>query len=771
MAEHTRQEEEWHAFLPPGAEAPAGSLPFASDLPPAKSSVALSNSARRPFRLAEALAHERDRGTGFVFLPVWMAIGVLGYGTWPTEPPFGWLLLSTALALVGLVATSRFHWLRGVLLVLIAIMAGATFAALETRRAGTQVSGSEIGTTITGHVVRIEHQATGRTRLTIDVFATERPELRYAPDRVRLSAREVPDGLEVGDVVRGAARLMPPSGPVRPGGYDFSYNNYYDGIGAIGFFFRTPELSQSPMPLSLRQSFTLQAERIRDAIAARIRAHIEGPSAEIAAALIAGVRAGIPETINEDLRKTGLAHILSISGLHMVLVAGTVLFAIRSTFALFPMFASRLPAKKYAAIVALVVTALYLAISGGAVAAQRSFIMLAVMLVAVLFDRVALTMRNLAISALIVIAISPHEVFGPSFQMSFAATAALIGAYAAWSERKRREGEHIAPRNWTFRLGLIGLKFIVGLALTSIVAGLATTLYGVFHFHRVSPHSLWVNLIAMPIVSFVVMPFAVVATVAMPFALEGPLLKIMGIGIDMVIVIAAWFAARSPIDAVGAIPLGAVLLLTVALIVMTACSGRLRLAALPLVIIGAGLMSDRQFPDALVSEDGRLVAVPAEAGVLSVNRSRPNGFTIQNWLHGMNAERYVPPTKAATVADALAAATPGQDFICAEDVCLARDSAERLVVHVPDALSASRFCQAAALIVIDDATAQRPCGDEQAATLTKRDLARRGSAEVHFGEHSEAPLIIHAINEPYRPWHRHRQYSREARGMPPWSRD
>ena len=151
---------------------------------------------------------------------------------------------------------------------------------------------------------------------------------------------------------------------------------------------------------------------------------------EIAAALVAGVRAGIPEDVNEALRRTGLAHILSISGLHMALVAATIMAVLRFGFAFFPDFASRHPVKKYAASAALVALAVYLFISGSAVAAERSFIMIGVMLTAMLFDRAALTMRNLAISAIAIIAVSPHEVAGPSFQMSFAATAALIGAYA-----------------------------------------------------------------------------------------------------------------------------------------------------------------------------------------------------------------------------------------------------------------------------------------------------------------------------------------------------
>lgn len=148
-------------------------------------------------------------------------------------------------------------------------------------------------------------------------------------------------------------------------------------------------------------------------MAAHIEGRIGGPEGAIAAALITGIRAGIPEEINEALRITGLYHIISISGLHMALVAGTLMVSLRAGFALFPSFSMRRPVKKYAAAIALFATAFYLAMSGGDVAAQRSFIMLAVMLLAVLFDRAALTMRNLAISAFIILVVAPHEVVGP----------------------------------------------------------------------------------------------------------------------------------------------------------------------------------------------------------------------------------------------------------------------------------------------------------------------------------------------------------------------
>ena len=181
--------------------------------------------------------------------------------------------------------------------------------------------------------------------------------------------------------------------------------------------------------------------------------------------------------------------------------------------------------------------------------------MLAVMLTAVLFDRAALTLRNLAISAIVVIVLSPHEVVGPSFQMSFAATAALVGAYAAWSDWR---ADHPRPppanRSLAGRAVRYMLLAAAGLAVTSIVAGGATAIYAAWHFQQMPSLGLFTNLTAMPIVSVVVMPFAVLGALAMPFGLDGPFFDVMGLGLTATIAIARWFSERSPVDIVGLVP-------------------------------------------------------------------------------------------------------------------------------------------------------------------------------------------------------------------------
>ncbi|OQM73181.1 ComEC/Rec2 family competence protein [Manganibacter manganicus] len=731
--------------------------------------------------IAQAARLELDRGVAFLLMPVFIGAGIVWYFSLTEEPGF---LQPTACVLalgLAVIAARGRPRLKLALIAALLCAFGVLAAKFETWRVETLMVGSGISTHVTGRVVALDHMASGRVRLTLDVTGTARPRLYYQPERVRLSARRISSEIGAGSLVSGYARLLPPTGPVRPGGYDYSFQSYFDGIGGSGFFMTDPKpVATAHMPITAQMSAAI--ENARNAIAARIRRSIGGPEGEIAAALIVGVRAGIPEEINEAMRRTGIYHIISISGLHMALVAGTIMLLLRGAFALFPDFVSRYPVKKYAAFAALATTGAYLIISGMVVAAERSFIMLAVMLVAILFDRAALTVRNLSISALIVMLWSPHEVAGPSFQMSFAATAALVGGYATWADYragKTGEGRH-AGRPLLFAAPRWMLVVLAGTCATTLIAGSATTLYAAWHFQRVSPLSLIANLAVMPVVSVVVMPFAVLSAIAMPFGADGPFLYVMGKGLSAMIAIAAWLSKHSPIDTIGLVSPQSVLLATIALVIVTMATTRLRWAMLPFAAAALLTVFWVRTPDLLVSENGKLLAMPIGGGELSVNRPRPNGFTLDNWRRAFNAETVIKPEAAHLLGVRLdvgvaASLLPGTSFLCANDfngLCVARHPSGAIVAWAANAKDAKPACAYASIIVIEDATAQDPCRDKLVMVITARQLARFGSAAVYFDRFAadERPTIRYAVETRYRPWHEHRQFSREARGLAPYRR-
>ena len=713
-----------------------------------------------------ALAEEYERGTGFVLIPVLFGAGAAANFSLAHEPGPVTAGAAALLALCGAVCAPARPRLRALSAAVLVFALGLLAASAETWLAGTQMLGADISTRITGTVVSVERRADRPPRLTIDLAATERPRLRYAPQRIRATARKLPDGLAAGMAVTGVVRLLSPSGPVRPHSYDFSFQSYFLGIGASGFFLRGPDVVPAAAPAGPATRLAVLVENARHALAARIRARISGPEGEIAAALVAGVRGGIPEADNEALRKTGLAHVLSISGLHMALVAGTVLGAMRALFALFPGFASRHPVKKYAAGVALLAISLYLAISGMDVAAERSYIMFAVILAAILFDRAALTMRNLAISALIVLALSPHAVMGPSFQMSFAATAALIAAYGWYGEHRpaRRAGSPPGEGSRMRRWAGFALASAAGLAATSLIAGTATGLYAAWHFERMSPLGVVANLLAMPIVSVTVMPMAVAGTLLIPTGLDGLSFAVMGHGLSAMLAIAHWLAERTPLDAVGLVPPAAVVVLSLALVIATVATTWLRAAALPFLFLGTALVLTRQMPDLLIAEDGRAMVVRLSEGRLAVNRPRPPAFEMEDWARALMSETILRPARGP-----LPPGTNEQPFHCVGKLCIARHASGAVVASAPTAEAARAACAAAALILIQDATAENPCGAaDRARVVTLRELARQGSVAVRFSTGGTVADLVFAVGDGSRAWHHQRRFSRAARGLPPY---
>ena len=377
--------------------------------------------------------------------------------------------------------------------------------------------------------------------------------------------------------------LDPPMQPLEPGSYDFARDLFFQGIGASGFVrgaikIVTPPASQGPL-----QSADAIVQDMRDAIDARIRTVLPGDPGAIAAMLINGRRDTIDNHLYDAMFVSGIGHVLSISGYHMAVVAGLIFFLFRAGLALIPGLADRAPIKKWTAFAALLVTAFYLVLSGNQVATQRSFIMIAVVLIGVRADRPTLTMRTLTVAALIVLFFAPEAVVHPSFQMSFAATLALVAGYERGVVRVRaRKDSSLGAR-----AALWGVNEIVGLTLASLLAGFATTPYAAFHFHRLAPYGVLANLLAMPVVSAWVMPVGILGVVAMPFGFDAECWRQMGYGIEWMDAVSLWVAslpgAYGRIDLFGT---GTLLLATAGLLVMGLLKTPLRWSGALLMLLG-----------------------------------------------------------------------------------------------------------------------------------------------------------------------------------------
>src|SRR5258708_7137724 len=404
---------------------------------------------------------------------------------------------------------------------------------------------------------------------------------------------------------------------------------YFQGIGASGCVTGMIKTVEAPGNggLSLRYAAFMQG--LRDAIDARIRTALDGDKRAIATALLTGRRDAISPPVNDAMFISGLGHVLSISGYHMAVVAGVVFFAVRALLALIPGLTVSFPIKKWSAAAALAAAAFYLLLSGAEVATQRSFFMTAVVLIAIMVDRRAVTFRTLAVAAMIVLAIAPEALVHPSFQMSFAATLGLVALVQIGMPRLFASPDNSA----TARMALWGGREIATLALASLVAGLAATPYAAFHFHRVTPDGVLANLAAMPVVSALVMPAGLLGLVAMPFGFDGFFWWLMGLGIDWMIVVTQWVAALpGAIGRMAAFGIGPLIAASAGIVLLGLLRTplrALRAAALTLAVVWALAVPQ---PDILISADGHNVGVRGKDGRLHLMRAAKDTFLLKEWL-------------------------------------------------------------------------------------------------------------------------------------------
>jgi competence protein ComEC len=465
-------------------------------------------------------------------------------------------------------------------------------------------------------------------RFVLRVVSMETPRSEVKLERVRLSVKKG-TAPAVGSFVELKARLLPPMSPSRPGSYDFGRDMYFQRIGASGFVMGAIKAAEAPDSGGLALRYRATMQRLRDAIDARIRNVLEGDNRAIATALLTGRRDAISAPVNDAMFISGLGHVLSISGYHMAVVAGIVFFAIRALLALVPALTVSFPIKKWSAAGALLAAAFYLLLSGAEVATQRSFFMTAVVLIAVMVDRRAITFRTLAVAALIVLAMAPEALVHPSFQMSFAATLGLVALVQIGMPKLFAAPDNSAAA----RVALWGGREFVMLLLASLVAGLATTPYAAFHFHRITPYGVLANLAAMPVVSALVMPAGLLGLAAMPFGFDGFFWWLMGVGIDWMVAVAQWVAKLpGAVGRMAAFGAGPLVLASLGIILMGLLRTPLRWSGAGVLALAILWAASTPRPDILIAGDGRNVAVRGKDGRLHVMRSGKDAFAVREWL-------------------------------------------------------------------------------------------------------------------------------------------
>ena len=705
--------------------------------------------------LVRTFERERAAGTLFHFAPLIFGVGISIYFVVPAEPLL-WVLLGTfaifALAAIRLLN----HGAGWIFVCAVALFFGGMSAAnIRTNMVGNHSLVFPVTGQVSGTIIEVTQNRRGAPRYLIAPIKIEHVNQNKLPTYIRMSAASKHIAAIPGDKISGLGRLQPVSGPAYPGSFDFSFNAWYDGLGGTGFFMGKPQITKSTAesentPTTMR--FFIVVNSLRTKIAGRIKAALPGQSGDVAVALIIGDRTGIDGKIQESLRASGLAHVLAISGMHMALVSLTMVWAVRFALAFNMRLANTMPIKNWAALAGFVTASAYLTISGMGVATQRAWIMISVMMLAAMVSRKSITLRGVAIAALVILAVQPESILSPGFQMSFAAVTAIVAAYEWLDERRGKNGNY-RRYNRIFR-------FFGTLIFTSLIAGLATALFAAYHFHRIAPLGVLTNLLAMPIVSTLVMPMALLSVLAMPYGLEQLALIPMGAGIDQVVTMANFVNTLGGNGVTGQLGAAVLPLAFIAIFLLTMLKTILRLSGVGVLLAILFIYPPDRVPDILLSEDGRAIGIKSQNDKLAMLYPRRNKFVRDIWLRAFSGDEQGKVQNSGE---------------CNKDICgaLTRQGALVIVVYDPDLLP---FACARADILLAPKLRWVNCRQRKPALIIKRgQLEEFGAHAIYLdGNHADdesskskrsfqITKVSTAITNSNRPWNIHRQGRAEYR--------
>lgn len=531
-----------------------------------------------------------------LYLPFFISIGIcLFFGLESDPSP----LLIYAFGGVGIIfGIGLFYYrLNHIGLAVLALALGLYCSQLRVEFAKHEVLAQPMDDVFVEGVVYniIDKEKTGKLVLSDVMYGEDYTQLKKFSSLLQVAIRMPTNNFQIGDKVMLYANIMPPPKPVVPNGFNYGFYAYFRNIGAIGVAVSNPEILNSENKASIIQS-------IRQSIKDKLFAVMDKQAASVAAALIIGDTKSISDKDFTAIRTSGIAHIIAISGLHIVTIVTLVFFASRFLLGSIPRIASRYDLKKLAAICSIIMSLGYLLISGMPVSAQRAFMMSTIVMIAIIIDRNPDAMRSLTIAGTLILLFTPENLFSPSFQMSFAACYGLIAAYVFSSQV-------LSFLDSFGKFAKYG-RYFLSLILASLVAAAITTPFVIYHFNQFSTYSLFSNIMVIPLTDFLIMPSAALATLLMPFGFEYLPLKLMEIGINLMIRL-AYFISSLPssslhIPSFSHIGIG---LMSIALFLLCVMCTRLRLAALLLIIFPLYELYKYERPDIILDAKGKLFAI------------------------------------------------------------------------------------------------------------------------------------------------------------------
>ena len=681
----------------------------------------------------QALLAQTDRWR--LWAPVAFGGGCGLYFVLKTEPPL-WPLVLLALTLAGLWALARHRGLGRALTVPLMLLtcfcAGLSVTKLRSDNVAAPIApATSDPVVVEGWVLDVDSPGARGARIIMAPVRVHGLAPEDTPMRLRVTVRgEVP---RPGDAVSVFAILNPPPGPAAPGAYDFGRTAWFQSMGGVGFELgQTRWIDLPPPPRSMR--IRMAVNQFRFGLAERLVERLGPRVGGVAAAMTTGHESWIAQETYDTMRDSGLIHILSISGLHMAIVGGFVFFAVRFGIAAWPWLVLRVPGKKVAAWTGWIAVVAYLIISGAPPPAERAAITASVAFLAIILDRPAISMNALAVAAFAVLLLQPEAIVTPGFQMSFAATAALVALAESWP-RRPREIKVPLPILLVQRAGTW-----VGLAiLASFVAGMATGPFAMQHFNRTAVYGLLANMISSPLADFVMMPMLALGVMLQPFGLGGPFLTVAGWGIEAIMAIGSWISGLpGAVIHTASAPVIALPVAFVGILFVCLWRGRLRWLGLPLAC--AVLVWPRHpTPDLWIADAGTNAAIIAGDQALMMRRVGTFSRDVWSGRRGLEAVN-----------------REGEGWTCGRTHCRP-DAPGPLALwwgrRAPDDEQLAALCQSAEVVSVRVELPALPEACSGRLVLDGRDYATGGSVELWRTEGGWRAL-----------------WSTTARGDRPWNR-
>ena len=688
-----------------------------------------------------AFETEAEHRRFFLWVPVAFGAGIVLYFCAGREPLLPLIAGLAGLLAAGAAFASSHRRAFALLVGFAALFAGMATAGWRTASLAAPVLERTRIVAVQGWIEEMDFRREG-ARFVLRVTATDGLEPAKTPYRVRLTTRRTPP-FEAGTYVEVKARLLPPSRAAQPGGYDFARDAWFARIGAVGSVLGRMEEAEAPEPPGFWLAADMAVDRARNALARRVDTIVGGDPGAIAAAMVTGKRDLLSEDARSLIREAGIYHVITISGVQMTLVAGIFFVGLRRLLALSRTLALGYPIKKWAAGAAIVAAVAYDVMTGSRIGTERALFMTLIMLTAVILDRHALTMRNLALAAMAVLVWQPEALLGASFQLSFAAVAALVSVYEARSAAHAREAQrqvtvpaHAGGRRGWFGRRRAGGHGLRGALVATFFATSATASFMAYDFHEMNPYVMIGNPLTLTIIEVFAVPGALIGTLLYPFGLDAFVWHWVGLGIA-IIMAAARFIGSLPGSSLHLPAFAPWSLAFFALAVLSAVIWRtwpLKLAAVPLALLGLlGALSGPTF-DVAVAAGGEAAAVRGEDGRLVVIGRRPSLFDAEQWLRAD--------------ADARAPKTAVSKERCDPLGCVAILKDGRAVSLVLDPAAFAEDCLRAAVIVTP---LLAPTGCAAPVVIDRDSLRRTGAVTLAANGTGFSASSVRAVDED-RPW-------------------